>query len=36
MEKLDYLENIIFIQSLAGGTGSGLGSYLTELTRDYY
>ena len=35
-EKFDYLDSIILINSLAGGTGSGLGSYLTILLKDYF
>ena len=29
-ERMEYLDGIMIIQSLAGGTGSGLGSYLTK------
>ena len=35
-EKFDYLDSIILINSLAGGTGSGLGSYITILLKDYF
>jgi len=36
LEKTDYLDSVIFFQSLAGGTGSGLGSYLLEAIRDEF
>lgn len=36
LEKLDYIHSILFFQSLAGGTGSGLGSYLLEIVKDNY
>lgn len=35
-EKFDYLDSIILINSLAGGTGSGLGSYSSILLKDYF
>ena len=36
IEKLDSCDGLLFFQSLAGGTGSGLGSYLlTELSDEY-
>lgn len=35
-EKLDYLDSIILINSLAGGTGSGLGSYVNIIVKDYF
>ena len=35
-EKFDYLDTCILINSLAGGTGSGLGSYLSILMKDYF
>ena len=35
-EKFDYLDSCILINSLAGGTGSGLGSYLAVLMKDYF
>ena len=35
-EKFDCLDSCILINSLAGGTGSGLGSYLTVLLKDYF
>jgi len=34
LEKCNCISAIILIQSLAGGTGSGLGTYVTELVRD--
>jgi tubulin delta len=34
-EKFDYLDSIIVINSLAGGTGSGLGSYVNIILKDY-
>lgn len=36
LEQTDYLDSLIFFQSLAGGTGSGFGSYLVEAVRDDY
>ena len=36
LEKLDNIEGILFLQSLAGGTGSGLGSFLLEDFNDRY
>ena len=35
-EKFDFLDSCIIINSLAGGTGSGLGSYLAVLMKDYF
>ena len=35
-EKFDYLDSVILINSLAGGTGSGLGSYIAILLKDYF
>ena len=35
-EKFDTLDSCIIINSLAGGTGSGLGSYLAVLMKDYF
>ena len=35
-EKFDFLDSCILINSLAGGTGSGLGSYLAILMKDYF
>ena len=35
-EKCDYLSGFLVLMSVAGGTGSGLGSYLTECIRDNY
>ena len=35
-EKFDTLDSCIIINSLAGGTGSGLGSYLAILMKDYF
>ena len=35
-EKFDFLDTCIIINSLAGGTGSGLGSYLAILMKDYF
>ncbi len=34
MERLDRLESVLFLHSLGGGTGSGLGSRLLEAMRD--
>lgn len=36
LEKIDYSQGVILLQSLAGGTGSGLGSYLLELIADEF
>ena len=35
-ENFDYLDTCVMINSLAGGTGSGLGSYLAVLLKDYF
>ena len=35
-EKCDYFSGFLVLSSLAGGTGSGLGSYVTEMLRDLY
>lgn len=35
-ENFDTLDSCIIINSLAGGTGSGLGSYLSVLMKDYF
>ena len=36
LEKIDYVQSLLFFQSLAGGTGSGVGSYLLEVIKDNY
>lgn len=36
LEECGYLESMFFISSLAGGTGSGVGSYTLELLSDRY
>lgn len=36
VEQCDYFKNCVLIHSLAGGTGSGLGSKLLQLIRDEY
>lgn len=36
LEQADFLDTVIFFQSLAGGTGSGVGSYLLEAVREDY
>ena len=36
IEQCDYYKTLIMIHSLAGGTGSGLGSKLIEMIRDEY
>lgn len=36
LEESGYIESVFFMSSLAGGTGSGLGSYLLELFADRY
>jgi len=33
-EKFDYIDSILLINSLAGGTGSGLGSYINIILKD--
>ena len=35
-ENFDYLDTVVLINSLAGGTGSGLGSYVAILLKDYF
>ncbi|RLM96791.1 hypothetical protein BBO99_00000121 [Phytophthora kernoviae] len=35
-ERCDLLKGFLTLQSAAGGTGSGLGSYLTERLADFY
>ena len=35
-ENYDYIDGIILINSLAGGTGSGLGSYSNIVVKDYF
>ena len=35
-EHCDRLGGLMLLQSLAGGTGSGVGTYLTEKLRDDY
>ncbi|KAJ4462126.1 putative Tubulin delta chain [Paratrimastix pyriformis] len=35
-EQCDRLSTFLLLQSLAGGTGSGVGTYLTEVLRDEY
>ena len=36
VEKCDYFGGFLLFSSLAGGTGSGLGSYITEILKDSY
>lgn len=36
LEESGYVESMFFISSLAGGTGSGLGSYVLELFADRF
>ncbi|KAI8895050.1 Tubulin/FtsZ family, GTPase domain-containing protein [Globomyces pollinis-pini] len=36
LEFCDSLQSFILLQSLGGGTGSGLGSYITELIRNEF
>ncbi|KAI4474001.1 hypothetical protein M0802_015836, partial [Mischocyttarus mexicanus] len=36
IEKLDHLDGFLFLLSSAGGTGSGIGSYIIESLRDEY
>ena len=35
-EKCDHLSGFLVLMSVAGGTGSGVGAYLTECIRDNY
>eukprot|EP01047_Picozoa_sp_COSAG01_P027846 COSAG01_NODE_1852_length_9061_cov_50.987949_3_plen_520_part_00 len=35
-ERCDRLEGLMLLQSLAGGTGSGVGAYLTESLREQF
>lgn len=35
-EKFDSLKSFIFFNSMAGGTGSGLGSYSLSVLKDLY
>lgn len=35
-EKCDYLDGFLVLMSVAGGTGSGMGTYVTQLLRDEY
>ena len=35
-EKCDCVTGVIIMHSLGGGTGSGLGTYITELVREMY
>lgn len=34
LESVDFLDGIMIWQSLAGGTGSGLGSYITKIIKE--
>ena len=36
VERADYYKGVVLVHSLAGGTGSGLGSRLIESLRDEY
>lgn len=36
VENSDNLEGITLLHSIAGGTGSGMGSYVLELAADYF
>ncbi|XP_067927911.1 tubulin delta chain-like [Watersipora subatra] len=36
VEKCDRFDGFLCLMSLAGGTGSGLGTYVTEMLRDVY
>lgn len=35
-ETEDYVKSLFQIQSLAGGTGSGLGTYIMQLLGEYF
>ncbi|KAH9109441.1 hypothetical protein LEN26_012856 [Aphanomyces euteiches] len=36
VEKCDYFKGFVALQSLAGGTGSGLGSFVCDVLREHY
>ena len=36
VEKCDYFEGFLILMSVAGGTGSGMGTYITELLNNEY
>lgn len=36
VERIDYLDGMLFLQSLAGGTGSGVGSRILTQIREIY
>jgi len=36
LEKIDNFSGVLTIQSMAGGTGSGLGSYISEEIKELY
>ena len=36
VEKCDNLEGFLILMSVAGGTGSGLGTYITDMLREEY
>ena len=36
IEKIDDLDSFIFLQSMAGGTGSGLGSFLVKYLSEFF
>lgn len=36
MEAADWLEGFLMLQSVAGGTGAGLGTYLAEALADEF
>lgn len=36
LEKCDFIQNILLIHSLNGGTGSGVGSKIIEMIRDSF
>jgi tubulin delta len=35
-EACDFLEGFLLLQSMAGGTGAGLGTYVAELMADHF
>jgi len=36
LEREDFCEGLFFLQSLAGGTGSGLGCFLLEMVSERF
>ena len=36
LEKIDFCDNFLILQSLAGGTGSGLGTFVLDVLKDEF